>query len=237
VAAEHAWNVKSARERRGDTSGDPAPTLLRRNIGVRVERKEHRAACRSHSRAPKPHSRRSRKAVEPATALWPDSRRSRKANELPKTVVTRTREATWSRAERSHHLTRHKISCREPSVHATQHTATTADTGSVNRRLARGQLHRLVRWSRSRGARVERRLCARETRPHQRRRNANSAEAKHRSARGAKRKHDGASLPHPRDAAGRPPEPSSDEPARAQRPDSRRSRKTHELPKTVAAGQ
>ena len=43
-------------------------------------------------------------------------------------------------------LTRHKISCREPSVHATQDTLTTADTGSVNGRLARGQLHRLVRW-------------------------------------------------------------------------------------------
>jgi hypothetical protein len=39
-----------------------------------------------------------------------------------------------------------KISCREPSVHATHHTLTTAATGSVNRRLARGQLHRLVRW-------------------------------------------------------------------------------------------
>ena len=42
-------------------------------------------------------------------------------------------------------LTRHKISCREPSVHATQHTLATADTRSVNVRLARGQLHRLVR--------------------------------------------------------------------------------------------
>ncbi len=44
-------------------------------------------------------------------------------------------------------LTRHKISCREPSVHATQHTLTPADTRSVNGRLARGQLHRLVRAS------------------------------------------------------------------------------------------
>ena len=41
------------------------------------------------------------------------------------------------------HLTRHKISCREPAVHATQHTLSTADTPSINRRLARGQLHRL----------------------------------------------------------------------------------------------
>ena len=31
-------------------------------------------------------------------------------------------------------------------MHATQHKRTTADTGSVNVRLARGQLHRLVRW-------------------------------------------------------------------------------------------
>ena len=42
-------------------------------------------------------------------------------------------------------LTRHKISCREPSVHATHHTVATADTPSVNVTLARGQLHRLVR--------------------------------------------------------------------------------------------
>ncbi len=41
---------------------------------------------------------------------------------------------------RSHHLTRHKISCREPAVHATQNTLATADTPSVNDRLARGQL-------------------------------------------------------------------------------------------------
>ena len=47
--------------------------------------------------------------------------------------------------ERHEHLTRHKISCREPAVHATQHTLPTADTPSVNVRLARGQLHRLVR--------------------------------------------------------------------------------------------
>jgi hypothetical protein len=45
----------------------------------------------------------------------------------------------------AHHLTRHKISCREPNVHKSQHTLTTAAVGSVNRRLARGQLHRLVR--------------------------------------------------------------------------------------------
>jgi hypothetical protein len=44
-----------------------------------------------------------------------------------------------------HHLTRHKISCREPSVHATQHMRTTADRESVNDRLARAPLHRLVR--------------------------------------------------------------------------------------------
>ena len=42
-------------------------------------------------------------------------------------------------------LTRHKISCREPIVHATQHTLSMADTPSVNGSLARGQLHRLVR--------------------------------------------------------------------------------------------
>jgi hypothetical protein len=46
---------------------------------------------------------------------------------------------------RRYHLTRHKISCRESSVHATQHTLTRADTPSVNDRLARGQLHRLIR--------------------------------------------------------------------------------------------
>jgi hypothetical protein len=50
----------------------------------------------------------------------------------------------WTTAG-SYHLTRHKISCREPSVHTTQHRRTMADTGSVNRGLARGQLHRLVR--------------------------------------------------------------------------------------------
>jgi hypothetical protein len=94
-------------------------------------------------------------------------------------------------------------------VHATQHRRTMADTGSVNRGFARGQLHRLVRWLVGCGDRLERRLCARETRCHQRWRNANSAETKQRSARGAKRKHNGASLPHPREAAGRPPEPSS----------------------------
>ena len=44
-------------------------------------------------------------------------------------------------------LTSHKISCREPDVHATKHMLPTADTGSVNVRLARGRLHRLVRWS------------------------------------------------------------------------------------------
>ncbi len=44
-------------------------------------------------------------------------------------------------------LTSHKISCRELSVHSAQNTLTTADTQSVNRRLARGQLHRLVRCS------------------------------------------------------------------------------------------
>ena len=38
-------------------------------------------------------------------------------------------------------LTRHKISCREPSAHATQHTLPTADTPSAGVRLARGQLH------------------------------------------------------------------------------------------------
>ena len=44
-------------------------------------------------------------------------------------------------------LTRHKISCREPSVHGAHHTRPTADSPSVNGRLARGQLHRLVRCS------------------------------------------------------------------------------------------
>ena len=44
-------------------------------------------------------------------------------------------------------ITRHKISCREPTVHATQDTLATADTPSANGRLARGQLHRLVRPS------------------------------------------------------------------------------------------
>ena len=43
------------------------------------------------------------------------------------------------------HLTRHKISCREPSLHATQHALPAADTESVIGNLARGQLHRLVR--------------------------------------------------------------------------------------------
>ena len=43
------------------------------------------------------------------------------------------------------HLTRYKISCREPAVHATQHTRTTVNTRRVIDRLARGQLHRLVR--------------------------------------------------------------------------------------------
>ena len=71
-------------------------------------------------------------------------------------------------AEGTQHLTRHKISCREPSVHEPQHTLPTANTSSVNRWLARGQLHRLVRWLRRRGARVERQLCARETSFHQR---------------------------------------------------------------------
>ncbi len=54
---------------------------------------------------------------------------------------------------RQQRLTRHKISCREPSVHAPQHTLATADTPSVNRRLARGQLHRLVRRFSSHGRR------------------------------------------------------------------------------------
>ena len=43
------------------------------------------------------------------------------------------------------HLTSHKISCREPSVHGAHDTLPTADTPSANGRLARGQLHRLVR--------------------------------------------------------------------------------------------
>ena len=54
-------------------------------------------------------------------------------------------------AQTHEHLTRHKISCREPSAHGTQQTLTTADTRSVNGRLARGQLHRLVRRLRNAG--------------------------------------------------------------------------------------
>jgi hypothetical protein len=47
--------------------------------------------------------------------------------------------------EELHGLTRHKISCGEPTAHRPQHTRTTADTGTVNDKLARRQLHRLVR--------------------------------------------------------------------------------------------
>ena len=67
---------------------------------------------------------------------------------LPRTVRVSgeiAEEVGFARVEWSHHLTRHKISCREPSVHATQDTLATADTGSVIGKLARGQLHRLVR--------------------------------------------------------------------------------------------
>jgi hypothetical protein len=50
------------------------------------------------------------------------------------------------RVEQRIRLTRHKISCREASAGATQQRRAAADTGRVNGRLARGQLHRLVRW-------------------------------------------------------------------------------------------
>ncbi len=43
------------------------------------------------------------------------------------------------------HLTRHKISCGEPSVATTQGNDTMENTRIVDRKLARRQLHRLVR--------------------------------------------------------------------------------------------
>ena len=63
-------------------------------------------------------------------------------------TVSRTTKSLHQHGRCRSHLTRHKISCREPSGHATQHTLTTADTTSVDDTLARGQLHRLVRWFR-----------------------------------------------------------------------------------------
>lgn len=58
---------------------------------------------------------------------------------------TKKNDLSGFHSKRAQRLTSYKISCREPTVHATQHTSTTADTPSVNDRLARGQLHRLVR--------------------------------------------------------------------------------------------
>ena len=72
------------------------------------------------------------------------------ATDMAKMSVSETRTALIG-------LTRHKISCREPSVHESQDTLTTADTKSANDRLARGQLHRLVRWF-SRGRILEPRI-------------------------------------------------------------------------------
>ena len=69
----------------------------------------------------------------------------RETNSTRRGANTPVRDEVVDCVRNAQHLTRHKISCREPSVHATKHTAPTADTGSVNVRLARGQLHRLVR--------------------------------------------------------------------------------------------
>ena len=60
---------------------------------------------------------------------------------IPGRAATRRLQTVVSRD-----LTNHKISCREPTVHGSQHKLSTADTPSVNGTLARGQLHRLVRW-------------------------------------------------------------------------------------------
>ena len=82
---------------------------------------------------------------------WCERRRSH----APDRIATLHERQTTHRpqvARRFSDLTRHKISCREPAVHATQHTLSTADTPSVNGRLARGQLHRLVRPWRVRSA-------------------------------------------------------------------------------------
>ena len=49
-------------------------------------------------------------------------------------------------AQRHTHLTRHKISCGEPEQLPTEQKALMADTRSVDDKLARRQLHRLVRW-------------------------------------------------------------------------------------------
>jgi hypothetical protein len=121
------------------------PTLLRRNSGTRVERKEG-----TRSVAPPP-ARCSRTAVRAEQRTNHRQRRGRTAAAAEKRTSYREpsareqREKTWPQTQRSHHLTRHKISCREPSVHAAQDKAVMADSGSVNRGLARGQLHRLVR--------------------------------------------------------------------------------------------
>ena len=101
-------------------------------------------------------------AASPHTALSEDSRRRDSRNttgDNSEAIAARVlcRTASDARHEvklrsasvltrRSQHLTRHKISCREPCVHESQHTLSTADTPRVNGRLARGQLHRLVRW-------------------------------------------------------------------------------------------
>ena len=79
-------------------------------------------------------------------------RQTIRSTKAPMMAPKNKRTMTSKRSDRgskliawSHHLTSRKISCREPSVHVTQHTLPTGDTGSVNRRLARGQLHRPVR--------------------------------------------------------------------------------------------
>ena len=56
-----------------------------------------------------------------------------------------TRDEHGQYADRAEHLTKHKISCRESSAHATQRRHRMAEIGSVNRRRARGSPHRLVR--------------------------------------------------------------------------------------------
>ena len=61
-------------------------------------------------------------------------------------------------------LTRHKISCREPAVYKSQHRRTMAATESVNVRLARGQLHRLVRPLPSHTVNLHRRQTSAEDR-------------------------------------------------------------------------
>ena len=56
-------------------------------------------------------------------------------------------------------LTRHKISCREPDVASTEGKAWMANTHSVDRKLARGQLHRLVRCIRVKSLFISEHSC------------------------------------------------------------------------------